>query len=75
MYKNMISYGHGEVNRDSISSSLSGADMDEYTYTAPDGCEITLVYDSTADDEKVVKDIKSLMVSMAAKQVRNTKGA
>lgn len=49
--------------------------MDEFTYTAQDGCEITLVYDSSANDEEIVRDIKSLMTSMVVKQVRSTKEA
>ena len=47
--------------------------MDEFTYTAQDGCEITLAYDSSVNDADVVRDIKSLMESMVVKQVRNTK--
>ena len=46
MYKNKSSYGHDELNRNNISSDLSGVVMDEFTYTAQDGCKITLAYDS-----------------------------
>lgn len=73
MNKTTITYGHGEENRDIISSDLTEVAMDEFTYTAKDGCEITLVYDSSANDENVVKSIKSLMEAMAIKQVRYTK--
>lgn len=73
MYKNTSSYGHDELNRNNISSDLSGVVMDEFTYTAQDGCEITLAYDSSVNDADVVRDIKSLMESMVVKQVRNTK--
>ncbi|MCI9379616.1 MAG: hypothetical protein HFG88_01070 [Dorea sp.] len=75
MYKNKSSYGHDELNRNNISSDLSGVVMDEFTYTAQDGCKITLAYDSSVNDADVVRDIKSLMESMVVKQVRNTKEA
>lgn len=72
MKKDTISYGHGEVNKDSISSSSPEVAMDEFTYTGKNGTKITLIYDSTVNDDEVVKDLKSLMVSMVVKQVRNT---
>lgn len=74
MLNNTISYGHDELNRDSISSDLSGVVMDKFTYTTQDDWEITLAYDSSSDDTNIVKDIKSLMESMIVKQVRNTIG-
>lgn len=73
MNKPTITYGHGEENRDTISSDLTEVAMDEFTYTAQDGCEITLVYNPSANDENVVKSIKSLMEAMVIKQVRCTK--
>lgn len=70
-----IAYGCSEANNDNISSNLSEADMDKFTYTAQNGCEVTLVYDSSVDDENIIKSIKSLMESMAIQQVRCTKEA
>lgn len=73
MNKTTIEYGRGEVNNDNISSDLSEAAMDEFTYTAQNGCEITLVYDSSVNDENIVKSIKTLIESMIIQQVRCTR--
>lgn len=43
--------------------------MDQFTYITEDGWEITLIYDSSADDADIVRDIKSLIGAMAVKQV------
>lgn len=45
--------------------------MDKFIYTTEDEWEITLAYDSSSDDTKIVKDIKSLMESMIVRQVRD----
>lgn len=52
-----------------MSNNSSGVAMDQFTYITEDGWEITLIYDSSADDADIVRDIKSLIGAMAVKQV------